>query len=197
MFSRFVRPLFLACAGIAIAAGGAHAGPPWISVEYPVNPHHADTRGAFLVLHTYHHGDHRAHPVTGRAEGLVDGRRRSVPVRIVPLEGAGRYAVRWDAPEDGSWVLVLDLDLGRNDGASALVGTRRGELASVRVPTTRQEGWVVPRRATAADIEAALRTQVAGDAAPTRTLAGLAAPLALALLAGVVLRRRRFAAVTS
>src|SRR3970040_2287683 len=53
-------------------------GPPWISIEYPVNPYDATTRDAFLQVNAYHHGTPVTIPVGGTAEGLVDGKRQSI-----------------------------------------------------------------------------------------------------------------------
>jgi len=52
----------------AAPAPTAIAGPPWISIEYPVNPYDATTRDAFLVVHAFHHGVPTAFPVSGTAE---------------------------------------------------------------------------------------------------------------------------------
>lgn len=77
----FVSPVKRALAVIAVslvAAGVAVAGPPWIAIEYPVNPHDPATRDAFMTVRTYHHGDQVGHELTGTAEGLVNGQRRSM-----------------------------------------------------------------------------------------------------------------------
>ena len=56
----------------------AVAGPPWISIEYPVNPYDRTTKDAFLLVHAFHHGNATDFPVNGTAEGLVNGQRRSL-----------------------------------------------------------------------------------------------------------------------
>ena len=68
------KSLVLGCALLA-GATPAQAGPPWIAVEYPANPLHADSRGAILLVNTFHHGELREFPLLGWAEGMVDGRR--------------------------------------------------------------------------------------------------------------------------
>lgn len=133
-------------------------GPPWISVEYPANPHHADTRGAIALVHTYHHGSARQFPVTGRAVGIVDGRRVTAPLDIRATYRPGVYAVRGNLPE-GAWVLAVDMD---DRDASALVALdRAGDVTAVRVPGTDRDGWRIPHTATTADIDRLLRTTVA------------------------------------
>ena len=56
MFSR-IRSLGLAAACAALFAAPALAkGPPWISIELPANPYDQTMRGAFLLVHAFHHG---------------------------------------------------------------------------------------------------------------------------------------------
>ena len=50
-----VRAAMIAAALVTLAAP-ALAGPPWISVEHPSNPHHPSTRGAAFLVRAYHHG---------------------------------------------------------------------------------------------------------------------------------------------
>src|SRR5437588_626712 len=82
MFSR-MRSLGLAAVVSALVATPALAGPPWISIELPANPYDQATRGAFLLVHAFHHGEPIGYLVTGTAEGIVGGERRS----IIPLGG--------------------------------------------------------------------------------------------------------------
>ena len=63
----------------ARAAAGAEVvrkGPPWISIEYPANPHDPASRGAVLVVNTFHHGTPTDFTITGKAEGMVNGVRK-------------------------------------------------------------------------------------------------------------------------
>ena len=45
--------------------------------------------------------------VTATAEGVVDGTRRSIPLKIVPLSTAGTYAVTREWPAEGTWTVKL------------------------------------------------------------------------------------------
>lgn len=183
-------------AAVALLAAPALAGPPWISVEIPANPHMREARGALLLARAYHHSSERAFRVTGVAEGLVDGERVSLPLTLVPTGTAGVYAVPRPELEDGRWVVVLTLQAGEDSGATALVTLDAdGEVSGVRVPTGGTvEGFTIPRPATEAEIEALLRGDGLADldtdgpgAAPLAAAAGLAA-IALAL---PLARRRR------
>ncbi len=157
----------LSCALVAasmIASSPAYAGPPWISAEYPANPHESVTRGAFFLVHTYHHGAPMASTLTGTAEGMVNGRRQSVKLEFVPTGKPGIYAVRYQPAQSGVWVLAINMGDEDNDAAGMLVrlGTH-GEISSINVPSRETEGgrWIVPRQVTAQDVTEALRSQTA------------------------------------
>ena len=77
MISSPFRSIAIAACAIALTGAAPSFGPPWISIETPANPYDAASRGAFLVVHTFHHGDLAASGVTGTAEGMVSGARRS------------------------------------------------------------------------------------------------------------------------
>ncbi|MEP6731878.1 MAG: hypothetical protein ABJE10_14620 [bacterium] len=137
----------------------AVAGPPWISIETPVNPYDATTRDAYLVVHAFHHGTPVSVPVTGTAEGLVNGERRTVSLQFTPTSREGAFALRKQWDNAGIWTLVITVHQHENDIAQALVeiGTD-GEVTRVQVPTRVGERDIkFPRQTSAQDIDAALR----------------------------------------
>lgn len=143
-----------------VAATAAVAGPPWIAIEYPVNPHDPNTRGAFCAVRTYHHGDLVSYEITGTAEGLVNGKRQSVKLDIRRLPQAGMYAVKWQKPAQGKWALLISTARDGQHMASALIDVdSNGRVASVTVPSTPIEGgrWQVPRKVAAGEVDAVLR----------------------------------------
>ena len=155
-----IRKLTMATVLSAIAVTTAIAGPPWIAIEYPVNPHDPNTRGAFCTVRTYHHGDLMAYDITGTAEGMVNGKRQSVRLDIRRLPQAGTYAVRWQKPAQGKWALVISTTRDGHYMASALIDVdARGQVASVKVPSDPIEGgrWQVPRKIALAEVEALLK----------------------------------------
>ena len=134
-------------------------GPPWISIEYPVNPYDAATKDAFLVVHAFHHGQAMAFPVSGTAEGLVNGERRSITLDFQKASRTGEYALRKQWPDQGTWTLVLKVLQGE-DGVSAVVDLAPdGQVARINVPTRRERGYVIPARVVMADVEAGLRAR--------------------------------------
>ena len=143
-------------------AGVALSGPPWIAIEYPANPFDSGTRGAFLTVRTYHHGDLMGFDISGTAEGLVNGQRQSTKLDIVRLPQTGMYAVRWHKPAKGTWALLISTTRDGAHMASALVSVdAAGRVAGVSVPADPIEGgrWVVPRKIAAAEVDALLKSE--------------------------------------
>ncbi len=146
----------------AVFATVALSGPPWIAIEYPANPFDPGTRGAFLTVRTYHHGDLMAYDIGGTAEGLVNGKRQTTRLDIRRLPQAGMYAVRWQKPAQGSWALLISTTRDGQHMASALVSIDgAGRVAGVSVPADPIENgrWVVPRKIAAAEVDALLRSE--------------------------------------
>jgi len=155
-----IRKLATAAILSAVVVTSAIAGPPWIAIEYPVNPHDPNTRGAFCTVRTYHHGDLMSFDISGTAEGMVNGKRESQRLDIRRLPQAGTYAVRWQKPAQGKGALVISTARDGNYMASALIDVdARGRVASVSVPSDPIEGgrWQVPRKVAAAEVESLLK----------------------------------------
>ena len=146
----FARVLALSVAALVSTA----AGPPWISIEYPVNPLDQSMRGAFLLVHTFHHAQAIAYAVEGTAEGMVNGERRTIKLEFTETSRPGVYALRRMWSTEGVWTLVIKA------GATAVVelGTD-GAIASVRVPSRQERGWTVPTDVSMTDIDNALRAR--------------------------------------
>ena len=157
MSRRFLPALLL----LAALPAAALAGPPWITIELPANPFDAATRGAFLVVHAYHHGTPMAAPLSGTAEGLVQGQRRSIPLSFDRTTRNGVYALRNQWGNTGRWVLVITVNQGdsaREDVAQAIVEIGEdGVVSRVRVPTVAGREGSFPRKLSQAEIEQAVR----------------------------------------
>jgi len=144
----------------APAAPAALVGPPWISIEYPVNPYDASMRGAFLLVHAFHHGTPVGIPIDGTAEGIVNGERRTVRLEFSETSRPGVYALKQMWPGQGVWTLVIRATQGPQDAATAVVELAAdGQIASVKVPTARRGEWTVPAAVSMADVEAALQAR--------------------------------------
>ena len=157
---RFTRllPLVALLSTTAFAAFG----PPWISIETPANPYDAASRGAFLLVHAFHHGTPVSFPVSGRAEGIVKGERKTISLALRPTSRPGVYALHKQWTDDGVWTLVLSVTQGEGEGntVSAVVdlGTN-GQVASVDVPTVMRNNYRVPAPVSMAGVEAGLRAR--------------------------------------
>jgi len=137
-------------------------GPPWISIETPANPYDAASRGAYLLVHAFHHGTPVGYPVSGTAEGIVDGARRTISLEFKGTTRPGVYALHKQWPAEGVWTLVIGVTQGEGEmnTVKAVVELgANGQVASVTVPTRRQGECLVPAPVKMADVEAALRAR--------------------------------------
>jgi hypothetical protein len=157
----------LAFAATVGTAAPAHAGPPWISIELPANPMNTTTRGAYLLVHSFHHDVALRQVLEGRAEGLVNGKRQTINLTFTDTSRDFVRALKKTWPDKGTWVLVLTVG-GHGDGATALVGIGSdGAVRSIEVPTRTDGRNIVPRRVSQADVDAMLSRLAAADRAPT------------------------------
>ena len=170
MSVRSLRSLAAASLATTLLCTGATLGsarepgmrsPPWISIETPVNPYDPSTRGALLVVHTFHHGIEVGLPVSGTAEGIVNGVRRSVPLQLTPISRAGAYVVRNQWGSGGVWTLDIVATPEENAVVQALVEIGPdGRVSGVEVPTRLDErsgSLPLPRRIGLREIDQALR----------------------------------------
>jgi hypothetical protein len=92
--------------------------------------------------------------VTATAEGIVNGARRSVPVRLVAATTPGAFAVSHDWPLEGAWVVHLTGHCGASTASAVVPFGPNGFL--------RESSKFFPRAATAAEVEAVLKTLSGG-----------------------------------
>jgi hypothetical protein len=149
-------------AALAVVAALA-VGPPWISIEYPANPHDRSNTGTMLYVHVFHHAQPIAYPIEGTAEGFVNGERRSIKLKFTETARPAVYGLSRQWPTEGVWTLVIKMSRGESgggDGATAIVelGTD-GEIASVRVPTRQQGQWTIPVDVSMTEVDRALRAR--------------------------------------
>jgi hypothetical protein len=89
--------------------------------------------------------------ITGTAEGLVNGNRRSVPLTLAEVDKAEAvYAVQYEWPDTGAWVLHLRASCARPRAeASTIVPMNRGAFI-------REKTQVLTEAATKKQIEDAV-----------------------------------------
>lgn len=148
-------------AALAVVAA-LSVGPPWISIEYPANPHDRANNGAMLYVHVFHHTQPIAYPIEGTAEGFVNGERRSIKLKFTETARPAVYGLSRQWPTEGVWTLVIKMSRAQNggDGATAIVELGPdGDIASVRVPTRQQGEWTIPIDVSMAEVDRALRAR--------------------------------------
>lgn len=154
---RFLSSLAAAAAVLTVAssavAHGVFKSPAWLSIESPVNPYDPATRGAALLVHTQVvNGNARLSELTGSAEGLVNGARRSIPLRFDSLSRLNTFAVRKQWPVEGTWLLRISLR-----ETTALVSLdAAGNPTAARIPIQNTRDIPLPRAVTSRDIDSAL-----------------------------------------
>ena len=126
-------------AGLAAAttSTGAAAvfGGPWISIEAPVNPYDQAARGSLFLVHTFHHGAKVDLPLTAKAEGLVNGERRTVT--LTPSKGsqAGTRGVRNQWGDAGLWTVVLTATEGEASIQAVAEINADGSVGTISMPS--------------------------------------------------------------
>ncbi len=157
MLRRSILPaaLFvLATAAGASATTSLVKWPPWLSIESPVNPYDPSVRGAAMLVHVaLREGQLELTGITGSAEGIVNGARRSIPLRFETTSRPGVFALRRQWATEGAWLVRIAVR-----GTTAIVTMdRAGNVASVRVPTELlTNGDRVPRAVATKEIDSTL-----------------------------------------
>ena len=147
------------CAGLLLIGAASLAAkpaaikwPPWLSIESPVNPFDPATRGAVLLVHAAtHEGPAAVSSLQASAEGIVNGARRTLPLRLDTTPVPGVFAVRRQWPAEGTWLLRISLQR-----TTAIVSLDAAGVAGVRVPTERASGTEIPRAVSAREIDSTL-----------------------------------------
>jgi hypothetical protein len=153
-----IRRGVIASVLVLVTALAAHAGPPWISIEYPSNPHHPSTRDASLLIHTYHHTQSITAKLDASAVGVVNGRRTTMSLDVRDTALPGVYALRTPLPHNGTWVFTFTMNEHDSPASAIVTINSNGIIERVTVPSSKtKDGWVVPRAATRADVDAALK----------------------------------------
>jgi len=139
---------------LAITAVAAAFGPPRIAIEL------RSVNGSFAVARTFHHGDAMGLPLSGTAEGLANGQRRSVALRFIDTDTSNVFGIQKTWDNTGVWVLNMKIANDMHGGAGAMVGIdRTGKVVVVRYP---RDWRTWPRAATPGEVTAMLRDLDAG-----------------------------------
>jgi hypothetical protein len=96
-----LHPLAAAAALLVTLAPAAFAGGAHVKVSGPGKD------GRTYMVHAYLCSNPAALKVTAWAEGLVDGRRQTVPVKVRRTSTKGVYELTRTWPEGGQWALRM------------------------------------------------------------------------------------------
>jgi len=124
------------------------------TIGSPVASQDYHTKSAAFVFRTDGCAEPAKAQISGTAEGLVKGVRRSVALRVMPASRPGVYAVFQNWPAEGEWVVNLK-------------GTCANASAGAIIPVgpkgfIRESSKFFARPATDAEIEASLRAFIQG-----------------------------------
>jgi hypothetical protein len=157
----FVAVMFAALLALT-GVPSAKAGGFQISVQTP-DTAKMSMKDAVLVVRTFGCMQPADANVTINAEGMVAGRRQTVPVQL-HADDTGVYAIRQQWPAEGKWVLVLT---GTLHGMTSTVFVELGDKGKVYADTLLEAGQLTGKHArglrrtpTSSDVEAALKANI-------------------------------------
>ncbi|MBA2684838.1 MAG: hypothetical protein H0U66_10130 [Gemmatimonadaceae bacterium] len=152
---RLVRFASLAAAlFVMTAAAPAHVKwPPWLSFESPVNPYDRSLDGSVLLVHAAtRDGTPTISDVSGSAEGIVNGVRRSIPLKFDATSRPGVFALRKQWANEGTWLLRVSL----HETTALVTLDALGRVSGVNITATFAEGRPIPRPVAAREIDSTL-----------------------------------------
>jgi hypothetical protein len=149
---------------LGLAALLTAGGPPAVAQDFalqvgpPVAGNAPPAKTSLLVVRPMGCADPARAQITGTAEGIVDGTRRSVPLKLSALPTPGVHAVQREWPKFGVWIVnLVGTCAGKTAGAIVSMGAAD---AAYHREAVKQ----LPHAATAAEIEASLQALRAGGA---------------------------------
>jgi hypothetical protein len=90
-----------------VAAASLLAGGFAIEIAKPSANPEALAKHAVLVARGYACTAPEKTAIEATAEGLVNGKRETVRLKLIPLSGPGMYALTRQWPAEGSWIITL------------------------------------------------------------------------------------------
>jgi hypothetical protein len=125
-----MRTLFKPVFGLCIMAAPLFAGALLLEVGNPAaNPEAIEKRAVVLARITACHSPEKT-TVTASAEGVINGIRQTIPLKVISLSTAGTFAVTREWPEEGNWaVKMIATNPDYKDYATAVVVPIQRNLA--------------------------------------------------------------------
>jgi hypothetical protein len=95
-------PMMALATAISLLAGGFA-----LQIGKPSANPEAQAKNALLAVRGYACGAPEKTTISAVAEGIVDGKRKSIPLKLIPLSGESTYALTRQWPAEGKWVITL------------------------------------------------------------------------------------------
>lgn len=148
---------------LAAAAGGAvslFAGGFVLDIGRPSANPEAQAKHAVLVVRVTSCSHPEKTNIAATAEGVVSGKRRTIPLTLLPLPGTSTYALTQQWPSEGKWVVTLvaaNSDYQWQPSAIVSINGETADLGQVRRTN---------RAPTGGEIEAALNSMALAARVP-------------------------------
>jgi hypothetical protein len=135
-FMQVKRQLAIGAAGLA-GALSLLAGGFGLQIGSAANNAEAQARHAVMIVRPFSCTAPEQTTMSAAAEGLVNGQRRSIPLRMEPLSGKeGGFSIARQWPDEGRWVVAVVASNPKygdyRPGAVAPVEGERVKLAEVK-----------------------------------------------------------------
>jgi hypothetical protein len=159
-----VSSICVAVGVLVISAGVALAGDFWISVESSHSSRPGMSGQAVLVVRPSGCHEPQDATITATAEGIVNGQRRSVPLRLVAIS-PGVYEIAREWPSQGSWVVAVNAEY-RGLPRAAIIRLGPGGSIPAKLGPSQDGGisdvQVFRRKLAGDDLDSALRAIAGG-----------------------------------
>lgn len=100
--AKIFAPVIALAAAISLVAGGFA-----LEIGKPSANPEAQAKHAVLVVRGYACAAPEKTTVSATAEGVVNGKRESIPLKLISLSGESTYAITRQWPAEGKWVITL------------------------------------------------------------------------------------------
>ena len=135
-----MRNILTAVLAAGFVASPVFAGALTLTADDPTTSKEAAAKYAVFAAHTTACHSPELTTITATAEGIVNGKRISVPLHVIRLSQPGYYAVAREWPNEGAWVVKM---IAKNpeykDYATSIVGPAGASPAKAKsfyhVPT--------------------------------------------------------------
>jgi hypothetical protein len=148
-FKTMATGVTLGCAAaISLLAGGFA-----LEIARPVGNAEAQAKKAILLVRSYACADPEKTVITATAEGIVNGNRKSLPLKLEALSQQSTFALARQWPAEGRWVITVTASNPR-------FGWTPGEMVKVEGDSVAfNDVERLSHAPTKDEVEAALRTE--------------------------------------